>query len=58
MVPYRRVRLNVSTAGAADWRPLGFVFSIGYARWEFKIEEVCFLFGLLICCVFGKRESE
>lgn len=34
MVPYRRVRLKVSMAGAADWRSLEFVFSIGYAGWE------------------------
>lgn len=58
MVPYRRVRLKVSTAVATDWRPLEFVFSIGYAGWEFKIEEACFLFGLLVRCVWGKHKSE
>lgn len=56
MVPYRRVRLKISTAVAADWRPLEFVFSIGYARWEFKIEEIV-LFLVYWSVVFGESTS-
>lgn len=58
MVPYRRVRLKVSTAVATDWRSLEFVFSIGLGALGIQLRRLVFFLGLLVCCVWGKRESE
>lgn len=58
MVSYRRVRLKVSTAGAADWRSLEFVFSIGLRVGNSIEGGLVFFFGLVVGCVWRKCESD